>query len=201
MRKEVQHDALVTSQQERVDAAMVREWDKWNEFVVTKFLSKKQVNDIMKRTQDHSQGSTGRSRVSRRQGLHQYRNTHWMARRLLHDTLSSSSKRLGLTACSMLSQRTSSQTASRDHCCCGCLTKIRQSVCCYWFDLRDEHSKKVLEAAGLAESRLEQSLYCLHDHLDQRLSCTRMSTTFCLGSIKPPRNTRMFCNILCASFI
>ena len=50
--KEVQDDALVKSQQERVDAAMVREWDKWNEFRVTKFLSKKQMNDIMKRNQD-----------------------------------------------------------------------------------------------------------------------------------------------------
>ena len=82
--KEVQHDALVKSQQVRVDAAMVREWDKWNEFGVTKFLSKKQLNDIMKRKprpenrgnqmglhgEDHPgqarvQGSTGRSRVSR----------------------------------------------------------------------------------------------------------------------------------------
>ena len=50
--KEVQYDALVKSQQERVDAAMVREWDKWNEFGVTKFLSKKQLNDIMKRNPD-----------------------------------------------------------------------------------------------------------------------------------------------------
>ena len=39
--KEVQCDALVKSQQERVDAAMVRECDKWNEFRITKFLSKK----------------------------------------------------------------------------------------------------------------------------------------------------------------
>ena len=46
--KEVQYDALGKSQQVRVDAAMVREWDKWNEFGVTKFLSKKQLNDIMK---------------------------------------------------------------------------------------------------------------------------------------------------------
>ena len=43
--KEVQYDALVKSQQERVDAAMVREWDKWNEFGVTKFLSKKQLDE------------------------------------------------------------------------------------------------------------------------------------------------------------
>ena len=88
--KEVQYDALVKSQQVRVDAAMVREWDKWNEFGVTKFLSKKQLNDIMKRNPDQKivgsrwvftekdhpgqarlQGSTGRSRVPRGQGLHQ----------------------------------------------------------------------------------------------------------------------------------
>ena len=50
--KEVQYVALVKSQQVRVDAAMVREWDKWNEFGVTKFLSKKQLNDIMKRNPD-----------------------------------------------------------------------------------------------------------------------------------------------------
>ena len=31
---------------------MVRDWDKWNEFGVTKFLSKKQLNDIMKRNPD-----------------------------------------------------------------------------------------------------------------------------------------------------
>ena len=48
----MQYDALVKSQQVRVDAAMVREWDKWNEFGVTKFLSKKQLNDIMKRNPD-----------------------------------------------------------------------------------------------------------------------------------------------------
>ena len=88
--KEVQYDALVKSQQERVDAAMVREWDKWNEFGVTKFLSKNHLNDIMKRNPDQKlvgtrwvftekdhpgqaglQGSTCRSRVSRGQGLHQ----------------------------------------------------------------------------------------------------------------------------------
>ena len=50
--KEVQYDALVKSQQERVDASMIREWDKWNEFGFTKFLSKEQLNDIMKRNPD-----------------------------------------------------------------------------------------------------------------------------------------------------
>ena len=48
----MQYDALVKSQQERVDAAMTREWDKWNEFGVTKFLSQKQLNDIIKRNPD-----------------------------------------------------------------------------------------------------------------------------------------------------
>ena len=50
--KEVQCDAFVKSQQERVDVATTREWDKWNEFGGTKFLSKKQLNDIMKRNPD-----------------------------------------------------------------------------------------------------------------------------------------------------
>ena len=35
----MQYDALVKSQQVRADAATIREWDKWNEFGVTKFLS------------------------------------------------------------------------------------------------------------------------------------------------------------------
>ena len=52
--KEVQYDALVQSQQVRVDAALVRERDKWNRFGVTKFLSKKQLNDIMKRNPNHN---------------------------------------------------------------------------------------------------------------------------------------------------
>ena len=50
--KEVQYDALVKSQQIRVDPAMVREWDKWDHFGVTKFSSKKQLNDIIKRNPD-----------------------------------------------------------------------------------------------------------------------------------------------------
>ena len=88
--KEVQYDALVKSQQVRVDAAMVREWDKWNEFGVTKFLLKKAAerhheakprpenrgNQMGLHGKDHPgqarlQGSTCRSRVSRGQGLHQ----------------------------------------------------------------------------------------------------------------------------------
>ena len=89
--------------------------DKWNEFGVTKFLSKKQLNDIMKRNPDQKivgtrwvftekviQGKEDyKARlvvqgVSRRQGLHQDRCAHWIARRLLDDALSSSSRRLGL---------------------------------------------------------------------------------------------------------
>ena len=48
----MQYDALVKSQQVCVDAAMAREWDRWNAFGVTKFLSKRQLNDIMKRNPD-----------------------------------------------------------------------------------------------------------------------------------------------------
>ena len=156
--KEVQYDALVKSQQVRVDAAMTREWDKWNEFGVTKLLSKKQLNDIMKRNPDQKivgtrwvftekvipgqarrQGSTGRARVSRGQGIHQNRCAHWIARRLLHDALSSSSKRLGLqrVRCSVsvpsvrrhretiVVADASQKSASWD--------EARASVCCYWF--------------------------------------------------------------------
>ena len=50
--KEVQYDTLAKTQQERVDVAMTRDWDKWNEFGVTKFLSKKKLNDIVKRNPD-----------------------------------------------------------------------------------------------------------------------------------------------------
>ena len=75
------------------------------------------------------------------------------------------------------SQRTSSQTASRDCCCCGSHTKNpppgtkpgqvyiaigsiygTRDAGRGWF----EHSKKVLETAGFMESRLEQGLCYLH---------------------------------------
>ena len=76
----------------------------------------------------------------------------------------------------MPSQRISSHTASRAYCCFGCHTKIRllgrnqASVCCNWFDLRDERrwtcvvraQQESAEAAGFVESRLEQGLYYLH---------------------------------------
>ena len=51
-RKEVPYDALMKSKQVRVDAPMVPDWDKRIEFGVTKFLSKQQLNDIIKRTPD-----------------------------------------------------------------------------------------------------------------------------------------------------
>ena len=107
------------------------------------------VNQVGVHGEDHSgqarlQGSTGRSRVSRGQGLHQDRCAHWIARRLLQDALSSSSKRLGLQrvrcSVSVLPVRrhretiavadASQKSASWD--------EARASVCCYWFDLRDE---------------------------------------------------------------
>ena len=146
---------------------------------------------------------------------HQDRCTHWIARRLFHDALGSSSKRLGLQACSMLSQRISNQTASRNCCCCGCLTKIRllgrsQGKCLLL--LVRSTGREMLDVRGTSTARKcsrQMVLWsqgwhlvftiCM-DHLDLRLSCTRMSTTFCLRSRKPPRNTRMLCNILCTSF-
>ena len=89
--KEVQYDALVKSQQVRVDAAMVREWDKWNDFVVTMLVPVQKAadrhheakprpenrgNQMGLHGEDHPgqarlQGSVGRSRVSRGPGLHQ----------------------------------------------------------------------------------------------------------------------------------
>ena len=51
--RKVKYDTLVKSQQERVDVAMTREWNKfervWSHEV---FLSKKQLNDIRKRNPD-----------------------------------------------------------------------------------------------------------------------------------------------------
>ena len=161
--KEVQYDGLVKSQQERVDAAMVREWDKWNEFGVTKFLSKKQLNDIMKRNPDQKIVGTrwvftektiqGKPDYKTRlvvQGCQEdkgyIRNDahHWIARRLLHDTFSSISKRLGLQCVrcpvsvppvrwhqeTVVVADASQKSASWD--------EPRATVCCYWFDLRDE---------------------------------------------------------------
>ena len=111
----MQYDALSKPQQERVNVAMTREWDKWNEFGVTKFLSKKHLNDIMKRNPDKKivgtrwvltekviqgearlQGQMGRAGVSRKQGLHENKRAHGIARPLLPDALSSSPRRLGL---------------------------------------------------------------------------------------------------------
>ena len=83
---------------------MTREVDRWNEFGVTKLLSKKQLNDIMKRNPDQKivgdlvgadgeghprqarlRGQGSRARVSGGQGLHQDRCTDGVERRLLHD--------------------------------------------------------------------------------------------------------------------
>ena len=77
-------------------------------------------------------------------GLHQDRCAHWIARRLLHDALSSSSKRLGLQrvrcSVSVPSVRRRRETlavadASQKS---KSWNEARASVCCYWFVLRDE---------------------------------------------------------------
>ena len=128
--KEVQYDALVKSQQVRVDAAMVREWDKWNEFGVSKFLSKKQLNDIMKRNPDQKIVGTrwvftektiqGKPDYKARlvvQGCQEDKgyirtDAPTGSRDAFFMTLSAASQSdWDFTACSMPSQRTSSQTA------------------------------------------------------------------------------------------
>ena len=53
--RNVQYDALVKSQQERVDAAIGSRMGQVEQSSEsTKFLSKKQLNDIMKRNPDHN---------------------------------------------------------------------------------------------------------------------------------------------------
>ena len=194
--KEVQYDALVKSQQERVDAAMVREWDKWKEFRVTKFLSKKQLNDIMKRNHQmglHGKDHQGKPDYKARlvvQGCQEdkgYIRTDAPTGSREHSQ--QHLKAAGITACSMPSQRTSSQTASRDTCCCGCLIKIRllgrsQGKCLLL--LVRSTGQEMLDVRGTSTARrcLRQlvlwsqswnkvSTTCM-DHLDLRLSCTHV---------------------------
>ena len=102
-------------------------------------------------------------------------------------------KAAGISACSMPSQRTYSQTASRDCCCCGCLTKIlllgRSQGKCLLLLVRST-GREMLDVRGTSTARkcLRQlvlwsqswnkvSTTCM-DHLDLRLSCTHMSMTF-----------------------
>ena len=193
--KEVQYDALVKSQQVRVDAAMVREWDKWNEFGVTKFLSKKQLNDIMKRNPD--QKIVG---------------TRWVFTEKTIQGKPDYKARLVVQGCQEDKGyiRTDAPTGSRD----AFFMTLSAAAQSGWdysvfdaqsaylqsdgikrllllrmphknpppgtkpgqvfvatgsiYGTRDagrawyEHSKKVLEAAGFVESRLEQGLYYLH---------------------------------------
>ena len=68
--KKVQYDALVKSQQERVNVAMTREWDKWNEFGVTKFLSAERHHEAKPRSENrgnqkgvHGEGHPGQARL------------------------------------------------------------------------------------------------------------------------------------------
>ena len=48
--KKVRYDALASSQREHMNFAISRERSMWNEVVVSKFSSKTQLDDIMKRT-------------------------------------------------------------------------------------------------------------------------------------------------------
>ena len=91
------------------------------------------------------QGPVGCAGVPRRQGLHQDSCAHWIARRLLHDASQQQPKTAGTTTCLMPCVATGSIYGTRD-------------AGRAWY----EHSKKVLEAAGFVESRLEQGPHYSH---------------------------------------
>ena len=175
------------SQQLRVDAAMVREWDKWNEFGVTKFLPKKQLNDIMKRNPD--QKVVG---------------TRWVFTEKVIHCKPDCKARLVVQGCQEDKGyiRTDARTGSRD----AFFMTLSVAAQSGWdysvFDAQSaylqsdgikrllllrmphtnpppgtkpgqvfvatgsiygtRHSKEVLETAGFVESRLEQGLYYLH---------------------------------------
>ena len=166
---ELQYDAIVKSQQERVDVAMTREWDKWNEFGVTKFLSKRQLNDIMKRNtnkkivgnrwvftekvnpgQARLQGPVGRAGVSRRQCL-----------RNVFDAQSAYLQSDGIERLLLFRMPHKNPPPGTKP---GQVFVASGSIC----GTRDagrawyEHSKNVLEAGGFVKSRPEQGLYYLH---------------------------------------
>ena len=124
-----------------MDAAETREWNKWNEFGVTKFLSKKQLNDIMKRNPDQKIVGTrlvftekviqGKPDYKARlvvQGCqedkgHIRTDAPTGSRDAFFLTLSAAAQSGWDYSVFDASQRTSSQTASRDCCCCGSHTK------------------------------------------------------------------------------
>ena len=193
--KEVQCDALVKSLQIRVDAAKVRDWDKWNEFGVTKFLSKKQLNDIMKRNPDQKIVGTrwvitektiqGKPDYKARmvvQGCQEDKgyirtDAPTGSRDAFFMTLSAAAqsgwdysvfdaqsaylqsdgiKRLFLLR--MLHKNLPLETKSGQvFVATGSIYGTRDAGRAWY-----EHSKKVHEAAGFVESRLEQGLYYLH---------------------------------------
>ena len=160
------------------------------------------------------QGSAGRARVSRGQGFHQDRCTHWIARRLSHDALSSRSKWLGLqrVRCSVSVSpiRRHRETIAVAHASQKIRLLGRSQGKCLLLLVRST-GREMLDVRGTSTARkCSRQLdswkqgwntvftTCM-DHLDMRLSCTRMSTTFCLRSRKPPRNTHeLHCETTCA---
>ena len=217
-----------------MDAAMVREWDKWNEFGVTKFLSKKQLNDIMKRNPDQKIVGTrwvftektiqGKPDYKARlvvQGCQRTRgyirtDAPTASRDAFFMTLSAASQSgLGLqcvrcpvsvppvrwhqetVAVADASQKIRLLGRSQGK----CLLLLVRSTGREMLDVRGTSTaRRCLRQLVLwSQSWNKVSTTCM-DHLDLRLSCIRTSMTFCLRSGKPPRNTRMLCNNLCASF-
>ena len=191
--KEVQYYALVKSQQVRVDAAMIREWDKWNEFGVTKFLSKKQLNDIIKQNPDQKivgtrwvftekviqgkpdykvrmvvQGCQEDKGYIRTGALIGSRDAFFMtlsataqdgwhynvfdAQSAYHQ--SDSIERPIAVADSLTKNPTLGTKRGQVFVAVGSIYGTRDAGRAAWY----EHSKKVLDAAGFVDSRLEQGL-------------------------------------------
>ena len=214
--KEVQYDALTKSQQGCVDTAMTREWDKWNEFGVTNFLFKKQLNDIMKRNPDQkivgtkwvltekviqgkqdnkaksvvraSQEDKGKIRTDAPKGSG---DAFFM-------TLSAATQDgwdcnvFDAQSAYLQSHGIERLLLMRMPHKTGQVFVATSSIC----GTRDagrawyEHSKKVLEAARFVESRLEQCLFYLHGpDGPEAIAHTHVHDFLNAFSGKPPRHT------------
>ena len=145
--------------------------------------------------------------VKRDKGYIRTECAHLIARPILHDALSSSSKRLGLqrVRCSVSVppvRRHRETIAVAD-----ASQKIhllgRSQGKCLLLLVRPT-GREMLDVHGMSTARKcsrqlvswsqgwNKAFNTCMDHLDLRLSCTHMFITSCLRSGKPPRNTRMF---------
>ena len=125
--KEALYDTFTKPQQERMDAAVTREWDKWNEFGVTKFQSEKQLIDIVKQNPHQRILWVLTKKVI--QGKQEYKAMlvvkGCQGEKSYLRKLATAAQDGWAKTCSMLSQRISSRMESRDCYFCECRTEIR----------------------------------------------------------------------------